>query len=95
MMSGVAGTAEPVGPVTVGGEFLAPPGEIEADFARVVRVFQAVVSGVGRVRGGARIVVNVSFPAHSGGGRVLLDVKNCGAIVAGGGDVFAAKMIAP
>ena len=86
---------EAVGPVMVGGEFLPPARQVQADFALEMSLFEAVVWGVGGMGGGARIVVKMGFFAHSGGGRVLLDVEDRGAIVTGGGDMFAVKMIAP
>ena len=94
-MAGVAGAAEPFGPVFVVGEFFAPAGEVEADFALVVAVFEAVVGLLGSVGGGAGIVIDMGLFDHIGGGGILFDVEESGAVLGGGLDGFGVEVMAP
>ena len=95
LVGGVAGGAEPIGPVREGGEFFAPAGEVELDLGLMVMVPQGVDGLVGAVGGGAGILVKMGFFGDTGDGGVLFDVENGVAILAGGLDVFAVEMVAP
>jgi len=95
LVAGVAGAAEPGGPVFMVGEFFTPSGEVEADFAPVVVVFEAVVGLLGGVGGGAGIVVAVGLFDQVGGGGVLFDVEERGAVLGGGLDGLGVEMVAP
>jgi len=94
-VGGVARATEPMGPIRMVREFLAPASEVEADFALVGTVLEAMVFVVGGVGRGARIVVKMGLLGHSGGGRILFDVEDGGAILAGGPDGLAMEMIQP
>ena len=94
-IGGVARAAKPMGPVLVGGKFLAPTGEIETDCALMMLVPEAMMCQVSGVGWGAGIVVKMGLFDRTGGGRTLFDVQDRSPILAGGLDVFAMKMIPP
>lgn len=88
---------EPGGPVGFGGdfEFFAPAVEVEGDFGFEVLVFYGENGVVGEVGGGAGVGVEVGLLGHAGGGGVLFDVEEGGAVLGGIGDGFGVEMVAP
>ena len=91
----VAWAAQPIGPVLVRGEFFAPAGEVEANFARAVVVLEPMMGEVSAVGWGARIVVKMGLFGNARGRRILFDVKDGRPVLARRTDGFAVKMIAP
>lgn len=65
-VGGIARAAEPMGPIGMVREFFAPASEVQADFALVGTVLEAMVLVIGGVGRSARIVVKMGLFGHSG-----------------------------